>query len=44
LFLNLLPAADADSSNPDELKRIAMIQGIRLFAFDSVCGYAFRIE
>jgi len=45
VFVDMLPAADAaaDTSNPDELKRITMIQGIRLFPYDSVCAYAFRV-
>jgi len=36
-------AADADRSNPGELRKTAMVQGVRLFQHDNVCAYAFRV-
>jgi len=45
IFLDPLPVVnqDADSVNTDELKRITMVQGIRLFPRNSICAYAFRV-
>ncbi len=45
LFIDPPPAANAgaDPENPGALKRIAMVQGVRLFPRDNDCRYAFRI-
>jgi VWFA-related protein len=44
-LLTSLPAGDADGdqTNTEELKPAKMIQGVRLYPPDSVCGYVLRV-
>jgi VWFA-related protein len=45
IFFDSPPADDenADPANQDGLKRIPMVQGVRLFSRDKICAYAFRV-
>jgi VWFA-related protein len=43
LFLDPPSVVDADPTNPNELQKIAMVQGVRLFQHDNVCTYAFHV-
>jgi hypothetical protein len=45
MFLDPISQAgpETETAAPDQLKRIAMAQGIRLFPQNSTCNYAFRV-
>jgi VWFA-related protein len=45
IFLDPLPEKDAvkDKIREGELRRIRMVQGVRVYPRDSVCGYFFRL-
>jgi hypothetical protein len=43
MFLDPPSVVDADPATPGELKKIAMVQGVRLFQHNNVCTYAFHV-
>jgi VWFA-related protein len=43
MFIDPPSQVDADPATPGELKKAAMVQGVRLFRQDKVCTYAFRV-
>jgi hypothetical protein len=43
MFLDPPSVVDADPLNPNESRKIAMVQGVRLFQHENVCTYALRV-